>query len=92
MAKKITLTQKQLEEAMDVFVNKVGTETPEQALKRTKIETEKQVGTKPVNYVLSSDQMKESIRLTKKNILEARHNFLKNNSKTFLKSTFFKKS
>jgi short-subunit dehydrogenase len=40
MSKTIKITNKQLEEAMDVFVNKMGTETPEQALKRTQKEIE----------------------------------------------------
>ena len=42
MGKKIKLTQKQLEEALDVFVNKKGNENAEQALKRTQKETEQQ--------------------------------------------------
>ena len=43
MAKKIKITQQQLEEALDVFVNKTGTESAEQALKRTQKETEQQM-------------------------------------------------
>ena len=50
MAKKIKITQKQLEEAMDVFVNRMGTENTAQALNRTQKETEQQIGSnKDVN-------------------------------------------
>ena len=92
MAKKIKLTQQQLEEAMDVFVNKVGNENPEQALRRTQKETERQIGSnKDVNYVVSSDQIKESNTYTKSQILEARRRYLKENSNSFSKADFLKK-
>ena len=92
MAKKIKLTQQQLEEAMDVFVNKMGNENPEQALRRTQKETEKQIGSnKDVNYVVSSDQIKESNTYTKSQILEARRRYLKENSNSFSKADFLKK-
>lgn len=92
MAKKIKLTQQQLEEAMDVFVNKVGNENPEQALRRTQKETERQIGSnKDVNYVVSSDQIKESNTYTKSQILEARRRYLKENSNSFSKVDFLKK-
>jgi hypothetical protein len=92
MAKKIKLTQQQLEEAMDVFVNKVGNENPEQALRRTQKETERQIGAnKEVNYVVSSDQIKESNTYTKSQILEARRRYLKENSNSFSKADFLKK-
>lgn len=92
MPKKINITQKQLEEAIDIFVNKRGSENPEQALRRTKKETEREVGSfKDVNYVVSSDQMKESRVFTKKEILEARHKYLKENSSQFTKENFISK-
>lgn len=92
MAKKIKLTQQQLEEAMDVFVNKVGNENPEQALRRTQKETERQIGSnKDVNYVVSSDQIKESNTYTKSQILEARRRYLKENSNSFSKAEFLNK-
>lgn len=92
MAKKIKLTQQQLEEAMDVFVNKVGNENPEQALRRTQKETEAQIGSnKDVNYVVSSDQIKESNTFTKSQLLEARRRYLKENSDSFSKAEFLKK-
>lgn len=92
MSKKIKITQKQLEEAMDVFVNRMGTENTAQALNRTKKETEQQVGSnKDINYVVPNDQMKESKIYTKKQILEARRNFLKENSNHFTKENFIKK-
>jgi hypothetical protein len=85
MAKKIKLTQKQIDEAMDVFVNKTNNETDEQALTRTKKETEQQVGSKEVNYIIPSN---ESKIFTKSQILEARRNFLQTHSKNFTKSDF----
>lgn len=92
MRKKIKITQKQLEEALDVFVNKKGNENPEQALRRTQKETEQQIGAnKDVNYVVSSEQINESNILTKKQIMEARKNYLKQNSKNFTKENFIKK-
>lgn len=92
MAKKIKITQQQLEEAMDVFVNKVGNENPEQALRRTQKETEAQIGSnKNVNYVVSSDQIKEGKTYTKTQILEARRRYLKENSNSFSKADFLKK-
>lgn len=94
MAKRIKITQKQLEEAMDVFVNKMGTENPEQALRRTQKETEQQIGrNKDVNYVVSSDQIKESKKnvFTKAQILEARRKYLKEHSEQFTKTNFIKK-
>jgi hypothetical protein len=92
MAKKIKLTQQQLEEAMDVFVNKVGNENPEQALRRTQKETEAQIGSnKNVNYVVSSDQIKESNTYTKSQLLEARRRYLKENSNSFSKAEFLNK-
>lgn len=92
MAKKIKITQTQLEEALDVFVNKMGTESPEQALRRTKKETEQQVGgSRDVNYVVSSDQIKEHKTYTKSQILEARRRYLKENSNSFTKADFLKK-
>lgn len=92
MSKTIKITNKQLEEAMDVFVNKMGTETPEQALKRTQKETEQEVGSgKQVNYVLSSDQIKECKTLTKEKILEMRRKFLQENSVKIKKTALFKK-
>lgn len=93
MAKKIKITQQQLEEALDVFVNKTGTESAEQALKRTQKETEQQMGTgKDVNYVVSSDQIKESKNtFTKAQLLEARRQYLKENSTSYSKTNFIKK-
>jgi len=93
MAKKIKITQKQLEEAMDVFVNRTGNENPEQALRRTKKETEQEVGTtKDVNYVVSSDQMKESKNtFTKSQLIEARKRYLRENSITYSKDIFLTK-
>ena len=94
MAKRIKITQKQLEEAMDVFVNKMGTENAEQALRRTQKETEKQIGgNKDVNYVVSSNQIKESKKnvFTKAQILEARRKYLKEHSEQFTKTNFIKK-
>lgn len=85
MAKKIKLTQKQIDEAMDVFVNKTNNETDEQALTRTKKETQQQVGSKEVNYIIPSN---ESKIFTKSQILEARRNFLQTHSKNFTKSDF----
>lgn len=92
MAKKIIITQKQLDEAMDVFVNKTNTENIQQALARTQKETEQEVGSnKNVNYVVSSDQVKENKIFTKAELNEARANFLRNNSNTFNKKDFLKK-
>ena len=79
--KKIKITQKQLEEAMDVFVNRMGTENSAQALARTKKETEQQLGSnKDVNYIIPNDQMKESKVFSKSDLLEARRKYLKENS------------
>jgi hypothetical protein len=92
MKKHIKITDKQLREAMDVFVNKTGTENTEQALRRTQKETEQQIGSnKDVNYVVSSDQIRESNIFTKSQLVEARKKFLKENSKTFNKIDFIKK-
>lgn len=92
MAKKIIITQKQLDEAMDVFVNKTNTENIQQALARTQKETEQEVGSnKDVNYVVSSDQVKENKIFTKAELNEARAKFLRNNSNTFNKKDFLKK-
>ena len=92
MAKKIKITHKQLEEAMDVFVNKMGTENAQQALVRTQKETEQQVGgNKDINYVVPSDQIKESNVFTKSQILEARRKYLNEHSEIFTKETFIKK-
>jgi transcriptional regulator of heat shock response len=92
MAKKIKITQEQLEEAMDIFVNRMGNENVSQALTRTKKETEQQVGgNKDVNYVVSSDQVKEGKTYTKSQILEARRRYLKENSNSFTKGEFIKK-
>lgn len=92
MAKKIIITQKQLDEAMDVFVNKTNAENIQQALARTQKETEQEVGSnKNVNYVVSSDQVKENKIFTKAELNEARANFLRNNSNTFNKKDFLKK-
>lgn len=94
MAKRIKITQKQLEEAMDVFVNKMGTENAEQALKRTQKETEQEIGgNKDVNYVVSSDQIKESKQnvFSKTQLLEARRKYLKEHSEQFTKANFIKK-
>lgn len=94
MARKIKITQKQLEEAMDVFVNKMGTENAEQALKRTQKETEQEIGgNKDVNYVVSSDQIKESKKnvFSKAQLLEARRKYLKEHSEQFTKANFIKK-
>lgn len=93
MAKKIKITQQQLEEALDVFVNKTGAESAEQALKRTQKETEQQMGTgKDVNYVISSDQIHESKNtFTKTQLLEARRKYLKENSTSYSKTNFIKK-
>lgn len=93
MAKKIKITQQQLEEAMDIFVNKMGNENAQQALVRTQKETEQQVGSnKDVNYVVSNDQIKESKNVfTKTQILEARRNYLNNNSENYTKESFIKK-
>lgn len=91
MGKKIKITQKQLEEAIDVFVNKKGNENAEQALKRTQKETEQQVGgNKEVNYVVSSNEINESNIFTKAQLLEARRNYLKENSNNFTKENFLK--
>lgn len=92
MAKKIIITQKQLDEAMDVFVNKTNTENIQQALARTQKETEQEVGSnKDVNYVVSSDQVKENKIFTKAELNEARAKFLRKNSNTFNKKDFLKK-
>lgn len=92
MAKKIKITQQQLEEAMDVFVNRMGTENSAQALARTKKETEQQVGSnKDINYIIPNDQMKESKIYTKKQILEARSRYLKDNSNHYTKDNFINK-
>lgn len=92
MGKKIKLTQKQLEEALDVFVNKKSNENAEQALKRTQKETEQQVGSnKEINYVVSSNEIKESNVFTKAQVLEARRKYLKENSNNFTKEKFLKK-
>lgn len=92
MAKKIKITQKQLEEAMDVFVNRMGTENTAQALNRTQKETEQQIGSnKDVNYVVPNDQMKESKTFTKSQLLEARRKYLKENSNHYTKENFIKK-
>ena len=92
MTKRIKITQKQLEEALDVFVNKKGNENAEQALKRTQKETEQQVGAnKEINYVVSSNEIKESKVFTKSQVLEARRKYLKENSKNFTKESFLKK-
>lgn len=92
MAKKIIITQKQLDEAMDVFVNKTNTENIQQALARTQKETEQEVGSnKDVNYVVSSDQVKENKIFTKAELNEARAKFLRENSHTFNKIDFLKK-
>jgi hypothetical protein len=92
MARKIKITQQQLEEAMDVFVNRVGNENSAQALNRTKKETEQQIGSnKDINYVVPNDQMKESKVFTKTQILEARRKYLRESSTHFTKESFFKK-
>lgn len=92
MAKKIKITQQQLEEAIDVFVNKTGTENTEQALKRAQKETEQQLGSnRNVNYVVSSDQIKESNTFTKSQLLEARRKYLKENSTSYSKTNFIRK-
>lgn len=92
MAKKIKITQQQLEEAIDVFVNKTGTENTEQALKRAQKETEQQLGSnRNVNYVVSSDQIKESNIFTKSQLLEARRKYLKENSTSYSKTNFIRK-
>lgn len=92
MAKKIKITQQQLEEAIDVFVNKTGTENTEQALIRAQKETEQQLGSnKNVNYVVSSDQIKESNIFTKSQLLEARRKYLKENSTSYSKTNFIRK-
>lgn len=92
MAKKIKLTHKQLEEAMDIFVNRMGTENSAQALTRTKKETEQQVGSnKDVNYVIPNDQMKESKIFTKTQLIEARKKYLRENSNQYTKENFIKK-
>lgn len=91
MAKKIRITQKQLQEAMDVFVNRMGTENIQQALTRTRKETEKEIGgAKDVNYVVSSDQVNENKIFTKTQLLEARRQYLKKNSDNFQKDDFIK--
>jgi hypothetical protein len=92
MAKKIKVTLEQLEEAMDIFVNKVGNESPEQALRRTQKETEQQVGgNKDVNYVISKDQISECKTYTKSQLIEARKRFLRENSNSFSKADFLTK-
>lgn len=92
MGKKIKITKKQLEEAMDVFVNKQNNENIGQAVNRTKINTEREIGSsKDINYVVPSEEVKESRVFTKKQILECRRNYLKNNSKEYTKSSFLKK-
>lgn len=92
MTKKIKLTHKQLEEAMDVFVNRMGTENSAQALIRTKKETEQQVGSnKDVNYVIPNGQMKESKIFTKTQLIEARKKYLRENSNQYTKENFIKK-
>lgn len=92
MTKKIKLTHKQLEEAMDIFVNRMGTENSAQALNRTKKETERQVGSnKDINYVIPNDQMKESKIFTKSQLMEARKKYLRENSNQYTKENFIKK-
>ena len=91
MVKHIRITDKQLKEAMDIFVNRVGNENSAQALTRTKKETEQQVGSnKDVNYVIPNDQMKEGKTFTKADLVEARKKYLKEHSETFTKSNFIK--
>ena len=94
MAKKIKITARQLEEAMDVFVNKTATENPEQALRRTQRETEREIGTgKDINYVVSSDQIKESNQVySKSQLLEARRKYLNETSNHYTKENFIKKN
>lgn len=94
MAKKIKITARQLEEAMDVFVNKTATENPEQALRRTQRETEREIGTgKDINYVVSSDQIKESSQVySKSQLLEARRKYLNETSNHYTKENFIKKN
>ena len=53
--------------------------------KKTKKETEQQVGSKEVNYIIPSN---ESKIFTKSQILEARRNFLQTHSRNFTKSDF----
>ena len=92
MAKKIKITQQQLEETMYIHVNKMNNENPQQALERTKKETEQQVGgNKDINYVVTSDEMHESKVFTKSQILEARRKYLNEHSEIFTKETFIKK-
>lgn len=92
MAKKIKITQQQLEEAIDVFVNKTGTENNEQAFKRAQKETEQELGSnRDVNYVMTSDQIKESNIFTKSQLLEARRKYLKENSTSYSKTNFIRK-
>lgn len=92
MAKKIKITHKQLEEAMNIFVDRTKYETPQQALDRTKKETEQQVGgNKDINYVVTSDEMNESKVFTKSQILEARRKYLNEHSEIFTKESFIKK-
>jgi hypothetical protein len=92
MVKKIRIRQEQLEEAMDVFVNRMGTENSAQALIRTKKETEQQVGSnKDVNYVIPNDQMRESKTFSKSQLVEARRKYLKENSNQYTKESFIKK-
>lgn len=92
MSKKIKITQKQLEEAMDIMVNKMGTENTEQALRRTKKETEQQLGgNRDINYIVPSTEVKESRRFSKKELMESRRKYLNNNSEHFTKENFLKK-
>ena len=91
MKRNIKITKKQLEEAMQVYVNKTRTEDAKQALERTKKETEQEIGgNKEVDYVVTSDELNESKTYTKSQLLEARIKYLRENSKTFTKSNFIK--
>lgn len=91
MARKIRITQQQLEEALDVFVNKTPTESEQQALDRVRKETEQQVGNKDVNYIFANDELNEGRIYSKVQILEARKTYLKENSTSYSKANFLKK-
>jgi hypothetical protein len=97
MPKKIKITRKQLNEtlylmneeeknAINVLVMPKGPETKEAALKRTEMETERLVGNKPINYVVTG----ESKIFSKTQLLEMKRNYLNNNSNKFTKKNFLK--
>lgn len=104
MPKKIKITQRQLDEAVNlmkvneeapavnVHVNKEGNENTTQALQTTIRDTERALGSnKPVNYVIPSSEIHEAKTFTKTQIMEARRKYLKENSKVISKNQFLRK-